>query len=290
MNLWRLSWSKFRLKNQISFYEILEWIHFWYYLIQICSRPFSVCASVCVLVRPSHQSPFPSVWPVPIFLPRWPLHPPLPSARLAPSHPHLKPLPAANNSHSLCTSFLFPFSDSHPLCLSPSGIFWCSLHPSLLLLSHRTDAWLGSQQLSRHVPPPSVASTAGPGGAVRRVEGAKCSSHEYLCSLGCRTKQKMAPQNILHPYKELDGMLRKGGRTESGKTKDEGEVSENYRKCWQMEEDEGYQSKWEHIFKIIPPPRGVKRWHSKCAWEEVAAEIGGVDNPHSERQIGTFCT
>lgn len=52
------------------------------------------------------------------------------------------------------------------------------------------------------------------------VEGAERISHEYSCTLGCSTKQKMAPQRRLHPYKKGGLRVRREGGKEGGNRED----------------------------------------------------------------------
>lgn len=146
--------------------------------------------------RPSHQCPFPSVWLVPLPFTQMTLPPPrsfclsgFPFAQMPPTK---KPLPTPRRP--LYLFVLYICLTLSPLRLdisvflkkSVSNSVSCSGSASLsliLVLSHCTDAWLGSQQLSRHVPLPSVAFNcrASEGGGGLGVEGAERISHEYSC-------------------------------------------------------------------------------------------------------------
>lgn len=176
--------------------------------------------------RLSHQSPFPSVWLVPFLFTQMTPPPPRscclsgsPLPRCPPTTAHCVP-----SFLYQCTylSLSFPPLSRHlwPLYLFPSVSCVLYLSVSLLLvLSHCTDAWLGLQQLSRHVPLPSVAfdcrAEKGSGGGGLGVEGAEWLRHEYSCSLVCTTKQKMAPQRRLHPSPKKRG----GAGGEDGRRK-----------------------------------------------------------------------
>lgn len=135
------------------------------------------------------------------FSPRWPCRHPLPSVSLALLYPRAsKPLSSPSCFTLIFLPRLWLFISLSSLSVS----VWCltlSVCP-LLVLCHRTDAWLGSQQLSRHVPRPSVAYTAGPRGwggswEWRVYSGLVMNIHVVL---DVPPKQKMAPHKRLHPF------------------------------------------------------------------------------------------
>lgn len=93
---------------------------------------------------PSHQYPLPSVWLAPFRFshmtpqsPRFLLSGWLRFTQMPPNH---------------CPML------HHPWSTSVMSLFLLLSLSLFLALFHRTDAWLALQQLSRHVPPPSVAS------------------------------------------------------------------------------------------------------------------------------------
>lgn len=217
--------------------------------------------------RPSHQCPFPSVWLVPFLFTQMTLPPPrsfclsgspLPRCPPTTAHPVLSLL-------YISVSLFSPSVSSSLSSLSVSNSVSCLLSPSVslfLVCSHCTDAWLGLQQLSRHVPLPSVAydctaelggGGGGGGGCGLGVEGTEWIGHEYSCSLVCTTKQKMAPQWRLHPSQKKKEEVggedggRKGRRKHRGRRigNSLGTVMEEYGKWRQTERGEGDQTEWQ---------------------------------------------
>lgn len=133
------------------------------------------------------------------FLPKWPCHHLLPSVSLALLYPSaFKPL----SSPSCFTLIFLPWLWFFLSLSSLSVSVWCLKLPvcPLLVLCHRTDAWLGLQQLPRHVPLPSVAYIAGPGGGLRewRVHSGLVMNIHVVSDVP--PKQKMAPHKRVHPF------------------------------------------------------------------------------------------
>ncbi len=151
---------------------------------------------------------------------------------------NLCPVRTTRSPHTVYPS---PSPPSPHLSISVLFIYFCVsclLSPSVflfLIFSHCTDAWLGLQQLSRHVPLPSVAvdcrAELGGGGGGLGMEGAQWISHEYSCPLVCTTKQKMAPWRRLHPSKKGEESSREKRKEETEERKNresQGKVMEEW--------------------------------------------------------------
>lgn len=140
---------------------------------------------------PSGHHPFPSFWLVPFLFVQ--MTPSLPcsfclSGFTSPRCPQPLSISCCPHSTSIDISLFLPFP-----CLSP-----------IPMLSHCTDVWLAFQQLSHHVPPPSVASNCGKefrGGLLVMMVVVWWWRVQLVMNIYAPYFQEMVPQGMPHPCK-----------------------------------------------------------------------------------------